>query len=141
MELGDCCTGIDRLMELRSKLRSEEESARQEEFDRIQERYIRSHIFENYEDAIQWMTEHPGRRVSWHCKDLHWDPDRKSFISYEQEYSEDGVMCYDVRRSYTARELLEGITGWMRNRGIRIEELRDDRGYLEYVSTFVDINS
>lgn len=138
MNLVDCCTGIDRLAELRDRLESEEESARQAEYEDILARHVRSHIFENYEDAIQWMTEHPGRRVSWHCKDLHWDQDKESFISYEQDYSEDGVMCYDVRRAYTAKELLEEITGWMRNRGIGPEDLRDDRGYLEYVNTIID---
>ena len=71
--------------------------------------YRKHHIFSSYEEALNWSIENPDKGIEWHCKTLFWQEDKQKFKSYEQEYSFDGIMSYNVIRNYTKEELLKEI--------------------------------
>ena len=123
----------DDLLNLKKQLDEEEMKIREEEHRRMEAKHRATHIFDSYEDALDWLVENPGSVISWHVKTLSWQPEENRFLSYEQEYSMDGVIPYNVRRFYTREELLDGIYSVIKERGIDISELKDKFEKLDYV--------
>ena len=107
---------------------------REKEHAEIVRRHRASHIFDSYEDALDWLVKNPDRYIEWHVKTLRYLPDENLFLSYEQEYSFDGVIPYDVRRKYTREELLNQIYNTIKERGWDLEkDFKDEYGKLDYV--------
>ena len=116
-------------------MKKEKESPRLWKRERI---HRKKHIFETYEEALDWLVEHPLSTIEWHTKTLHWDDNVKKFISREQDYSYDGVIPYDVVRQYTREQLLEGIEEhkkWMKSKydDFDADNYKDKFGKLDYV--------
>jgi hypothetical protein len=108
-ELGATKESLSKLQDVKNSLQKIKEEKAEEERKVFIENHRKKHIFSSYEEALDWCINHPNEYIEWHCKTLTWEEDKKKFKSYEQEYSYDGVMCYDVIRYYTKEQLLEGI--------------------------------
>lgn len=107
--------------------------AKTEEREKI---HKEKHIFVRYEDALDWLMQYPGSTIVWHCKTIHFDENDRMFISFEQDYSLDGVVPYDVVKKYTRQQLLneiEELKERIRQKGLGICELYDKYGKLDYV--------
>lgn len=126
-----CTSGIGVLEELK---RAADEERRLE-----RERWLEQHrsvrIFDSYEDALQYLRDNPGKYIEWHVKTLHYLPELDLFESFEQDYGIDGVIPYDVIVKYSAEQLLSGVYDFLEEKGYSIDELKDERGKLEYVYT------
>lgn len=139
--LFDLCTNPEskkKLDELNQLLKAEREEKLQAEAEERERRHRERHIFDSYEQALDWLVEHQGSTIEWHTKTLHWDEGCQKFISREQEYSYDGVIPYDVVRQYTREQLLEGIEEhkkWMKNKyeDFDSDDYKDKYGKLDYV--------
>ena len=130
----DLCPDIKPIKDLRNKMQQIADEIREKERAEIIRRHRESNIFDSYEDALDWSMKHPDNGVQWHAKTLYFLPDENLFLSYEQEYSLDGVVPYDVRRKYTRKELLDQIYSTIKKRGWNLEkDLKDEYGKLEYV--------
>ena len=128
------CPDIKPIKDLRNKMQQIADEIREKERAEIIRRHRESNIFDSYEDALDWSMKHPDDGVQWHAKTLYFLPDENLFLSYEQEYSLDGVVPYDVRRKYTRKELLDQIYSTIKKRGWNLEkDLKDEYGKLEYV--------
>lgn len=128
------CPDIKPIKDLRNKMQQIADEIREKERAEIIRRHRESNIFDSYEDALDWSMKHPDNGVQWHAKTLYFLPDENLFLSYEQEYSLDGVVPYDVRRKYTRKELLDQIYSTIKKRGWNLEkDLKDEYGKLEYV--------
>lgn len=119
--------GIQRT--LQAEKRKEEEIERK----RMETRHREKHIFESYEQALDWLMQNPDGVISWHVKTLSWNPDENRFLSYEQEYSLDGVVPYDVKRFYTRDELLDQVYTYLKESCMTLDDLKDKYGKLDYV--------
>lgn len=119
--------------ELQKQLKADDLARKEKEWAEAVARHKAKHIFDSYEDALDWLTKHPGSVISWHIKTLSWLPDENLFLSYEQEYSMDGVIPYNVRRKYTREQLLDQIYSFLKEKGETVEVLKDKYGKLEYV--------
>jgi hypothetical protein len=126
-----CTSGIGVLEELK---RAADEERRLE-----RERWLEQHrsvrIFDSYEDALQYLRDNPDKYIEWHVKTLHYLPELDLFESFEQDYGIDGVIPYDVIVKYSAEQLLSGVYDFLEEKGYSIDELKDERGKLEYVYT------
>ena len=100
---------FSKLQDIKNNLLKAKEEKEKEDRREFIENYRKHHIFSSYEEALNWSIKNPDKGIKWHCKTLFWQEDKQKFKSYEQEYSFDGVMCYDVIRYYTKEELLKGI--------------------------------
>ena len=130
----DLCPNTKPIEDLRNEMQRIADEIRNKERAEIIRRHRESNIFDSYEDALDWSMKHPDDGVQWHAKTLYFLPDENLFLSYEQEYSLDGVVPYDVRRKYTREELLDQIYGTIKKRGWNLEkDLKDEYGKLEYV--------
>lgn len=130
----DLCPDTKPIEDLRNKMQQIADEIREKERAEIIRRHRESNIFDSYEDALDWSMKHPDNGVQWHAKTLYFLPDENLFLSYEQEYSLDGVVPYDVRRKYTRKELLDQIYSTIKKRGWNLEkDLKDEYGKLEYV--------
>ena len=130
----DLCPDTKPIEDLRNKMQQIADEIREKERAEIIRRHRESNIFDSYEDALDWSMKHPDDGVQWHAKTLYFLPDENLFLSYEQEYSLDGVVPYDVRRKYTRKELLDQIYSTIKKRGWTLEkDLKDEYGKLEYV--------
>lgn len=101
--------GFDKLQNIKNNLLKTKEEKEEEDRREFIKNYRKHHIFSSYEEALNWSIENLNKGIEWHCKTLFWEEDKQKFKSYEQEYSLDGVMCYDVIRYYTKEELLKEI--------------------------------
>lgn len=115
------------------EMHRKEEAEREAEHRRLEAEHRRTHVFESYEGAVEWMMQHPGETVEWHAQTLKYLDDEKLFESHEQEYDVSGVIPYNVVRKYTAHELLFGIRDAIERRGLDISEFKDKWGKLAYV--------
>ena len=126
-----CTSGIGVLEELK---RAADEERRLE-----RERWLEQHrsvrIFDSYEDALQYLRDNPEKYIEWHAKTLHYLPELDLFESFEQDYGIDGVIPYDVIVKYSAEQLLSDVYDFLEEKGYSIDELKDERGKLEYVYT------
>ena len=130
----DLCPNTKPIEDLRNEMQRIADEIRNKERAEIIRRHRESNIFDSYEDALDWSMKHPDDGVQWHAKTLYFLPDENLFLSYEQEYSLDGVVPYDVRRKYTREELLDQIYSTIKERGWNLEkDLKDEYGKLEYV--------
>lgn len=137
--LFDLCSNqksIQNLKDLKTQIEMETYEMLKVEYEEREKTHKEKHIFERYEDALDWLMQYPGYTIEWHCKTLHFDETNRMFISFEQDYSPDGVVPYDVVRKYTRQQLLDEI--WelkekIRQRGLDIGELYDKYGKLDYV--------
>ena len=100
---------LNSLQDLKNSLIAESERKKQEEREEMEREHRAVHIFSTYEEALDWLVANPGEGISWHCSTIYWDKKEGKFLSYEQDYSFDGVMCYDVRRYYTKEQLLQRV--------------------------------
>ena len=138
-QLMDLCSdkqSMDRLQSIYDKIRSNEKRAMEDEKKERLIRHRNTHIFNTYEQALDWLEDNPGRRIVWHAKTLSWIPEEELFLSYEQDYSYDGVIAYDVTRKYTRQELLDDIHDFiyrMQEKGYNPDELKDKLGNLGFV--------
>ncbi len=107
-DLASNSKGLEKLQQVKNELQYEREQKEEERRKYTEEVHRKKHIFDSYEQALDWAIK-TERGISWHTKTLFWESDKNKFKSYEQEYSFDGVMCYDVIRYYTKEQLLEGI--------------------------------
>ncbi len=132
--ISDLCPNIKPIEDLRNKMQRIADEIREKERAEIIRKHRESHIFDSYEDALDWLVKHPDDGLQWHAKTLYFLPDENLFLSYEQEYSLDGVIPYDVRRKYTREELLSNIYNFIKKRGTSLEkDFKDEYGKLEYV--------
>jgi len=130
----DLCPNTKPIEDLRNEMQRIADEIREKEHAEIIRRHRESNIFDSYEDALDWSMKHPDNGLQWHEKTLYYLPDENLFLSYEQEYSLDGVVPYDVRRKYTREELLDQIYSTIKKRGWNLEnDLKDEYGKLEYV--------
>lgn len=130
----DLCPNTKLIKNIRNEMQRIADEIRNKERAEIIRRHRESNIFDSYEDALDWSMKHPDNGLQWHAKTLYYLPDENLFLSYEQEYSFDGVIPYDVRRKYTREELLDQIYGTIKERGWNLEkDLKDEYGKLEYV--------
>lgn len=130
----DLCPNTKPIKNIRNEMQRIADEIRNKERAEIIRRHRESNIFDSYEDALDWSMKHPDNGLQWHAKTLYYLPDENLFLSYEQEYSFDGVIPYDVRRKYTREELLDQIYGTIKERGWNLEkDLKDEYGKLEYV--------
>lgn len=128
--LFDLCQNTEPL----EKLKKISDDIRERERAELMREHRASHIFDSYEDVLDWLVKHPDRTVEWHVKTLNYLPDENIFISYEQEYSLDGVIPWNIRRKYTREELLDQIHDTTKERGWDLEkDLKDEYGKLNYV--------
>ena len=129
--LFDLCQDTEPLKKLQ-QISADEKKRRYAEIVR---QHRETHIFDSYEQALDYLVQHPGELISWHAKTLQYLPDENLFLSYEQEYSFDGVIPYDVRRKYTREELLNQIYDTIKERGWDLEkDFKDEYGKLDYVN-------
>lgn len=126
-----CTSGIGVLEELK-RAADEERRLERERWLEL-DRSVR--IFDSYEDALQYLRDNPDKYIEWHVKTLHYLPELDLFESYEQDYGIDGVIPYDVIVKYSAEQLLSGVYDFLEEKGYSINELKDERGKLEYVYT------
>lgn len=126
-----CTSGIGVLEEL--KRMADEE--RRLERERWLEQHRSVRIFDSYEDALQYLRDNPDKYIEWHVKTLHYLPELDLFESFEQDYGIDGVIPYDVIVKYSAEQLLSDVYDFLEEKGYSINELKDERGKLEYVYT------
>lgn len=130
----DLCPNTKPIKNIRNEMQRIADEIRNKERAEIIRRHRESNIFDSYEDALDWSMKHPNNGLQWHAKTLYYLPDENLFLSYEQEYSFDGVIPYDVRRKYTREELLDQIYSTIKERGWNLEkDLKDEYGKLEYV--------
>ena len=130
----ELCENTKPIEDLRNKMQRIADEIREKERAEIIRRHRESHIFDSYEDALDWLVEHPDAGIKWHIKTLHFLPDENLFLSYEQEYSFDGVIPYDVCRKYTRKELLDQIYNSIKENRWNLEkDLKDEYGKLDYV--------
>ena len=130
----DLCPNTKPIKNIRNEMQRIADEIRNKERAEIIRRHRESNIFDSYEDALDWSMKHPNNGLQWHAKTLYYLPDENLFLSYEQEYSFDGVIPYDVRRKYTREELLDQIYSTIKERGWNLEkDLKDEDGKLEYV--------
>ena len=130
----DLCPNTKPIKNIRNEMQRIADEIRDKERAEIIRRHRKSNIFDSYEDALDWSMKHPDNGLQWHAKTLYYLPDENLFLSYEQEYSLDGVIPYDVRRKYTREELLDQIYSTIKERGWNLEkDLKDEYGKLEYV--------
>lgn len=101
--------GFDKLQNIKNNFLKAKEEKEKEDRRKFIENYRKHHIFSSYEEALNWSIKNPDKGIEWHCKTLFWQEDKQKFKSYEQEYSLDGIMCYDVIKYYTKEELLKEI--------------------------------
>lgn len=138
-KLDEICRIPDGLTGLLDELHRKEKEELEERIRKEEEWHRKRHIFENYRQAVEWMKNHPGRRVEWHGKSLTYI-ENGIFESFEQDYSMDGIVVYNVVRHYTEDELLSGIDE-MKKRFLEIDgnfsesDLFDKWGKLDYVYT------
>lgn len=132
-KLDEICSIPEAFTKMVDEMRRKEEEAIEARRLMEETRHRKTHIFESYEDAIEWMKRNPGKRVEWHAKSLTYIEERDVFESYEQEYDFSGVMVYNVKRHYTSEELISGIHDAIREHGWDISELKDEWGKLDYV--------
>lgn len=130
---------LNKLQNIKNNLLKAEEEIEKEYKREFIENYRKHHIFSSYEEALNWSIKNPDKGVNWHCKTLFWQEDKKKFKSYEQEYSLDGILCYDVIRYYTKEELLKEIEEHIKYCNIRYPEMKknwwlDEYNKLNYVS-------
>lgn len=100
---------FDNLQNIKNKLQKVKEDKEKEKEEKFIENYREHHIFNSYEEALNWGIKNPNKRLQWHCKTLFWQEDKNKFKSYEQECSCDGVICNDIIKYYTKEELLKEI--------------------------------
>lgn len=136
-KLDEICSIPAGLTGLLDELRRKEKEELEERIRREEEWHRKRHIFENYKEAVEWMKNHPGYRIEWHCKSLAYIGEG-IFESFEQDYSPDGIMVYNVVRHYTEDELLSGIEEMKKRFLERYGEfsesdLLDKWGKLDYV--------
>lgn len=101
--------GFNKLQNIKINLQKVKEDEEKENRRKFVENYRKHHIFSSYEEALNWSIKNPDKGLTWHCKTLFWEKDKKKFKSYEQEFDIDGVIPYDIIRYYTKEELLKGI--------------------------------
>lgn len=136
LELCSNQKSIENLEDLNTQLRLEIHEMLKAEAEEREKRHKEKHIFERYEDALDWLMQYPGSTIEWHCKTLHFDENDMMFISFEQDYSLDGVVPYDVVKKYTRQQLLDEIEELKEGiiqKGFSIDELYDKYGKLDYV--------
>ena len=107
-DLASNSKGFEKLQQVKNDLQEEREKCEAERRKHAEEVHRKKYIFDSYEQALDWAIK-TEKGISWHTKTLFWESDKNKFKSYEQEYSFDGVMCYDVIRYYTKEQLIEGI--------------------------------
>ena len=107
-DLASNSKGFEKLQQVKDELLQEQEQQEMEYRKHIDEVHRKTHIFESYEQALDWAIKNQNG-IEWHTKSLFWEAEKNRFKSYEQEYSYDGVMCYDVVKYYTKEQLLDGI--------------------------------
>lgn len=130
----ELCANTKPIEDLRNEMQRIADEIREKERAEIIRRHRESHIFDSYENALDWLVKNPDDRLQWHAKRLYFLPDENLFLSYEQDYSFDGVIPYDVRRKYTREELLDQIYSSIKERGWNLEkDLKDEYGKLDYV--------
>lgn len=128
--LFDLCQNTEPL----EKLQKISDDIREREYDEVIRKYRASHIFDSYEDALNWLVKNPDRIIEWHAKTLSYLPKENLFLSYEQEYSSDGIVSYDIKRKYNRDELLNQIYNIIKERGYDLEkDFKDEYGKLDYV--------
>lgn len=137
-KLDEICRIPEELTGLLDELHRKEKEELEERIRREEEWHRKRHVFGSYGEAVEWMKNHPGHSVEWHCKSLTYIEEDDIFESFEQDYSPDGIMVYDVVRRYTEEELLSGIDE-MKRRLLEIDgkfdesSLLDKWGKLDYV--------
>ena len=135
----DLCSNqesIENLKDLHTQIRLETHKMSKTEAEEREKRHKEKHIFVRYEDALDWLMQYPGSTIEWHCKTIHFDENDRMFISFEQDYSLDGVVPYDVVKKYTRQQLLDEIKELkekIKQKGFNIGELYDKYGKLDYV--------
>ena len=128
--LFDLCQNTEPL----EKLQKIADDIRGKEYAEIVRKHRASHIFDSYEDALDWLVKNPDRSIEWHVKTLRYLPEENLFLSHEQEYSFDGVIPHNVKRKYTREELLDQIHNTIKERGWDLEkDFKDEYGKLDYV--------
>ena len=128
--LFDLCQNTEPL----EKLQKISDDIREREYDEVIRKHRASHIFNSYEDALDWLVKNPARSIEWHIKTLRYLPEENLFLSYEQEYSSDGIVSYDIKRKYTREELLNQIYNYIKERGLDLDkDFKDEYGKLDYV--------
>lgn len=98
-----------KLQSMKESLIKEKEVQEQKYQTYKEQVYKERHIFHSYEECLDWMKENPYSMVHWHCSDIMFDDCKNLYKAYEQEFSYDGVMCYDVINYYTKEDLLKRI--------------------------------
>lgn len=106
---------FDNLQNIKNNLLKAKEDKEKENQKKFIENYRKHHIFNSYEEALNWSIKNPNKKLQWHCKSLFWQEDKNQFKSYEQEYDLNGIMCYDVIKYYTKEELLKSIKEYQNN--------------------------
>lgn len=128
---------FETLQQIRANFEAEQAEEKHRERERMVEHHKRTHIFDSYEQALDWLVEHPDRSIEWHVKILAWIPEKNLYRSYEQEFDIDGVIPYDVVRYYTREQLLDGIKEhiiYMKDKyNADDSRLFDEYGKLNYV--------
>ena len=107
-DLASNSKGFEKLQQVKNDLQEEREKREAEHRKHAVEVHRKKHIFDSYEQALDWAIK-TQKGIAWHTATLFWEPEKNQFKSYEQEFSFDGVMCYDVIRYYTKEQLIEGI--------------------------------
>lgn len=88
---------------------------RQEQHNKLIEKYRKQHIFSSYEEALNYTIENCPITIQWHDKQISWEKELSKFRSYEQEYDIDGILAFDVIKYYTKDQLLDNIKRHMEN--------------------------
>lgn len=131
--------GFNKLQNTKNNLLKVKEEKENEDRRKFIENYRKHHIFNSYEEALNWSIKNPDKGVNWHCKTLFWQEDKQKFKSYEQEYSSDGIICHNVIRYYTKEELLKEIEEHIKYCNKKYPEMKenwwlDEYGKLSYVN-------
>jgi hypothetical protein len=129
---------FETLQQIRANFKAEQAEEEHRERERMVEHHKHTHIFDSYEQALDWLVEHSDRSIEWHCKTLSWLPEKNVYESFEQEYNISGVVSYDVTRYYSREQLLDGIKKHIQimlslYEGSYEEQYLDENGKLNYV--------
>ena len=112
---------------------------RAEELKNLEEIHKKHHIFNTYEEALDWLISNDGECIEWHTKTLSYDKTKDMLISNEQEFDIDGIIPYNVTRYYRRDELLceiKSSVDYLKKKYCDFEyekDFLDEYGKLKYV--------
>lgn len=128
---------FDKLANERSEMIRKNAERQIAEHQRQIAEHRRTHIFKSYEEALDYLVQHPTSYIHWHCDDIKFSQEKQLYKIYTQE-SYDGYVYNDIVIYKSKKELLDSIEEhktYMKQNYPDFSEQNylDEFGYLAYV--------